>query len=159
MFVIGGGDSAAEEALFLTRYGKQIYLVHRRDSLRASKVMQEKLHNNPKVTILWNSEVSSVLGDSIVRSVEITNNVSKEKTIFEAGGVFFAIGHQPNTAFLNGALNLDDQGYIVTTPGTTKTSVEGVFAAGDVQDKIYRQAITAAGSGCMAALEAEAFLN
>ncbi|WP_213357755.1 thioredoxin-disulfide reductase [Chlamydiifrater phoenicopteri] len=159
LFVIGGGDSAAEEAIFLTRYGSRVYLVHRRDSLRASKVMQEKLRNNPKITVLWNSEVVSISGDTVVRSVEIFNNVSKEKKSFDAGGVFFAIGHQPNTAFLRGALELDDQGYILTKPGTTQTSVRGVFAAGDVQDKVYRQAITAAGSGCMAALEAESFLH
>lgn len=159
LYVIGGGDSALEEAIFLTRYGKRVFVVHRRDALRASKVMIKKAEGSNKITFLWNSELVKISGDSVVRSVDILNNVSKDITTREAGGVFFAIGHKPNTNFLQGQLSLDSHGYIVTEHDTCKTSVPGVFAAGDVKDKYYRQAITAAGSGCMAALEAERFLN
>lgn len=159
LYVIGGGDSALEEAIFLTRYGKRIFIVHRRDVLRASKVMIKKAEENDKITFLWNSELVKISGDSVVCSVDILNNVSKDIVTREAGGVFFAIGHKPNTDFLEGQLSLDSHGYIITEHGTCKTSVPGVFAAGDVKDKYYRQAITAAGSGCMAALEAERFLN
>ena len=159
LYVIGGGDSALEEAIFLTRYGKRVFVVHRRDALRASKVMIKKAEGSNKITFLWNSELVKISGDSVVRSVDILNNVSKDIITREAGGVFFAIGHKPNTNFLQGQLALDSHGYIVTEHDTCKTSVPGVFAAGDVKDKYYRQAITAAGSGCMAALEAERFLN
>lgn len=159
LFVIGGGDSAAEEALFLTRYASKVYLVHRRDSLRASKVMADKVRAHPKVEILWNSEITKVSGGALVDSVLIKNNLTKEEKTMDAAGVFFAVGHQPNTSFLGGQLILDQDGYIITEKGSTKTSVQGVFAAGDVQDKIYRQAVVAAGSGCMAALEAERFLS
>ncbi|AAP05213.1 thioredoxin-disulfide reductase [Chlamydia caviae] len=159
LYVIGGGDSALEEAMFLTRYGKRVYIVHRRDTLRASKVMIKKAEANEKITFLWNSEIVKISGDTVVRSVDILNNVSKEISSRDAAGVFFAIGHKPNTDFLAGQLALDEHGYIITDKGTSKTSVPGVFAAGDVQDKYYRQAITAAGSGCMAALEAERFLD
>ncbi|WP_284441646.1 thioredoxin-disulfide reductase [Chlamydia gallinacea] len=159
LYVIGGGDSALEEAIFLTRYGKRVFVVHRRDALRASKAMIKKAEGSNKITFLWNSELVKISGDSVVRSVDILNNVSKDITTREAGGVFFAIGHKPNTNFLQGQLSLDSHGYIVTEHDTCKTSVPGVFAAGDVKDKYYRQAITAAGSGCMAALEAERFLN
>ncbi|AFS24702.1 thioredoxin-disulfide reductase [Chlamydia psittaci] len=159
LYVIGGGDSALEEAIFLTRYGKRVFVVHRRDTLRASKAMIQKAESNEKISFIWNSSIVKISGDTFVRSVDILNNVSKEISSHEAGGVFFAIGHKPNTDFLGGQLALDEHGYIITEPGTCRTSIPGVFAAGDVQDKHYRQAITAAGSGCMAALEAERFLN
>ncbi|QXE27124.1 thioredoxin-disulfide reductase [Chlamydia buteonis] len=159
LYVIGGGDSALEEAIFLTRYGRRVFVVHRRDTLRASKAMVKKAESNEKISFLWNSEIVKISGDTFVRSVDILNNVSKEISSRDAGGVFFAIGHKPNTDFLSGQLALDEYGYIITEPGTCRTSIPGVFAAGDVQDKHYRQAITAAGSGCMAALEAERFLN
>ncbi|WP_201456869.1 thioredoxin-disulfide reductase [Chlamydia sp. 17-3921] len=159
LFVIGGGDSALEEAMYLTRYGKQVFLVHRRDVLRASKVMENKARANNKITFLWNSEIVKISGDKLVRSVEIKNNLTQQIETREAAGVFFAIGHQPNTDFLGGQLEIDAGGYIITEKGTSRTSVSGVFAAGDVQDKYYRQAITSAGSGCMAALDAERFLG
>lgn len=159
LFVVGGGDSALEEALFLTRYGKQVYIVHRRDSLRASKAMENKARANDKITFLWNSEIIRISGDSLVRAVDIKNNVTEQVETREAAGVFFAIGHKPNTDFLAGQVHIDESGYILTNKGTTQTSIPGVFAAGDVQDKHYRQAITSAGSGCMAALEAERFLS
>lgn len=159
LYVVGGGDSALEEAMFLTRYGKRVFVVHRRDALRASKVMIQKAESNEKISFLWNSEIIKISGDSVVRSVDIMNNVTQEVVTREAAGVFFAIGHQPNTSFLNGQLDLDEHGYIKTVKGSSRTSIPGVFAAGDVQDKVYRQAITAAGSGCMAALEAERFLG
>jgi thioredoxin reductase (NADPH) len=159
LYVIGGGDSAVEEATFLTKYGKTVYIVHRRDELRASKILQQRALNHPKVEILWNSEVVAVEGDDIVRSVTVLNHKTNQKSKHEAGGLFFAVGHIPNTAFLNGQIELHDNQYIKVVPGTCKTSVRGVFAAGDVQDFVYRQAVTAAGSGCMAALEVEHFLN
>ncbi|MBQ8498725.1 thioredoxin-disulfide reductase [Chlamydia sp.] len=159
LFVVGGGDSALEEAIFLARYGKRVFIVHRRDVLRASKSMINKAKANDKIFFLWNSEVVKISGDSIVRSIDIFNNVEKTTTTMDAAGVFFAIGHQPNTAFLGGQLVLDENGYIITEKGSSRTSIPGVFAAGDVQDKHYRQAITSAGSGCMAALDAERFLD
>ncbi len=159
LYVIGGGDSAIEEAIFLTKFGKKVFLVHRRDELRASKVMIQRVLNHPKVEVLWNTVLVQVLGDTIVRSVILENLQTKEKKTREAGGVFFAIGHTPNTSFLSGQVTLEPNGYIQVQPGSTKTSVEGVFAAGDVQDHIYRQAVTAAGSGCMAALDAERWLS
>lgn len=158
LFVIGGGDSAVEEATFLTKFGKKVFIVHRRDELRASKIMQKRAFDNPKVEILWDSGIVAVEGDSTVRSVIVKNYKSEKETSYEAGGVFFAIGHIPNTGFLDGQVELLSNGYIKVHPGTCKTSVPGVFAAGDVQDFTYRQAITAAGSGCMAALEAEHWL-
>lgn len=159
LFVIGGGDSAIEEALFLTKYASRVYIVHRRDSLRASKIMAERALNHPKIEILWNSVVNRVLGDTLVRSVIIQNIQTGENIEREAGGVFFAIGHQPNTSLFVNQLKLDSVGYIEVDKGSTQTSVEGVFAAGDVQDHRYRQAITAAGTGCMAALDAEKWLS
>ncbi|EPP35666.1 thioredoxin-disulfide reductase [Chlamydia ibidis] len=159
LYVIGGGDSALEEAIFLTRYASRVYVVHRRDVLRASKVMIKKAQSNEKISFLWNSEIIKISGDNLVRSVDIVNNLTNEVETREAAGVFFAIGHQPNVSFLGGQLELDSHGYIVTEKGSTKTSIPGVFAAGDVQDKYYRQAITAAASGCMAALDAERFLG
>ncbi|MBF5051193.1 Thioredoxin reductase [Candidatus Clavichlamydia salmonicola] len=158
LFVIGGGDSAAEEAMFLTKYASTVFVVHRRDSLRASKIMADRLVAHPKVKMLWNSAITAIHGDKVVRSVTVKNllnNVEKEE---ESAGVFFAIGHKPNTDFLNNQLELNPQGYIQVTDGT-KTSIEGVFAAGDVYDHRYRQAISAAGSGCMAALDAEKWLQ
>lgn len=159
LFVIGGGDTAVEEAVFLTKFGSKVYLVHRRDNLRASMIMCERARNHPKIEILWNSVLEKIEGDSIVRSVTLKNVQSGQDTKHEAGGVFFAIGHDPNTKFLSGQLEVEENGYIKVLPGTTYTSVEGVFAAGDVQDHIYRQAVTAAGSGCMAALDAERWLS
>lgn len=159
LYVIGGGDSACEEASFLTKFGSKVFMVHRRDKLRASKIMQERVFSNPKIEILWDSEIIKIEGDSIVRSVQIKNVKTEAVTSHEAGGVFFAIGHTPNTAFLNGQLELLPNKYIKVQPGTCTTSIEGIFAAGDVQDHVYRQAVTAAGSGCMAALEAERWLS
>jgi thioredoxin reductase (NADPH) len=159
LFVVGGGDTAAEEAIFLTKYGKKVYLVHRRDQLRASKIMAERAMKHPKIEVLWNSVVSKVDGDAVVGSVvikDVETGVEKER---EAGGLFFAIGHSPNTAFLGGQITLKENKYIDVAPGSVRTNVEGVFAAGDVYDHVYRQAVTAAGSGCMAALEAEWFLS
>lgn len=159
LFVIGGGDSAVEEATFLTKYARKVFMVVRRDKLRASKIMQDRAINHPKVEILWNSEIIAVEGDDVVRSVKIYNNVTNETTVADAGGVFFAVGHTPNTLFLKGQVDLHDNGYIKVKPGTCQTSTDLVFAAGDAQDHVYRQAITAAGTGCMAALEAERELS
>ena len=159
LFVIGGGDSAVEEAVFLTKYASRVYLVHRRDKLRASKIMQTRALEHPKIEILWDSHVVAVEGDSIVRGVVIENLKTKAKSTHAAGGVFFAVGHTPNTAFLNGQVHLHDNGYIKVKPGTCQTNVDLIYAAGDVQDHVYRQAITAAGSGCMAAIEAERELS
>ena len=159
LMVIGGGDTAVEEATHLTKFGTEVIVVHRRDALRASKIMQQRLLSHPKIRMRWDSVAEEALGDDALKSVRIRNVKSNESTVVEAEGLFYAIGHLPNTGFLDGQLELDDAGYIVTTPGTTRTSVEGVFAAGDVQDKVWRQAVTAAGTGCMAALEAERFLT
>lgn len=159
LYVIGGGDSAMEEAVFLTKYASKVYIVHRRDTLRASKIMQERAIKHPKIEVLWNSEIVSVNGDNLVRSVSILNHKDNKTTEHDAAGVFFAVGHVPNTSFLKGQLELHDTGYIKVQPGTCQTSVDLVFAAGDVQDHNYRQAITAAGMGCMAALDAERALN
>jgi thioredoxin reductase (NADPH) len=157
LFVIGGGDSAVEEATFLTKFGSRVYIVHRRDKLRASKIMQERALNHPKIEILWDSEVINVGGDNVVKTVTIKNLKTEQEQEHSAGGLFFAIGHTPNTAFLKGQLEVHSNGYIKVFKGT-QTSIEGVFAAGDVQDFEYRQAITAAGSGCMASLDAEKWL-
>lgn len=159
LYVIGGGDSAIEEAIFLTKFGKKVFLVHRRDSLRASKIMCERVLKHPKIEVIWNHVLVNVQGDQLVRSVTLEHVETKVQKSFPAAGVFFAIGHQPNTGFLAGQVALASNGYIEVKPGSTYTSVPGVFAAGDVQDHIYRQAITAAGSGCMAALDAERFLS
>ncbi len=159
LFVIGGGDSAMEEGNFLTKYGSKVYIVHRRDELRASKIMQTRAQNNPKIEFLLSHQVVNVTGGDGVERVRVKDLKSNQEREIDAAGLFFAIGHKPNTEFLNGQVTLDDQGYVVTTPGTTQTSVTGVFAAGDVQDKKWRQAITAAGTGCMAALEVEHFLS
>lgn len=158
--VVGGGDSAIEEACHLTKFGSKVYLIHRRDRLRASQIMQKRAVNNPKIEILWNSAVEEAKGDGkSLTSIVLTDTVNGSKRQLETGGLFYAIGHVPNTEVFKDFLELDETGYIKTVPGTTKTNIPGVFAAGDVQDKVYRQAITAAGSGCMAALEAEKFLS
>jgi thioredoxin reductase (NADPH) len=157
--VVGGGDSAVEEASYLTKFASKVLMIVRRDVLRASKVMQERAKKNLKIEILFNTLPLEVLGEKSVSGLKVKNALSNEETTLSVGGLFYAIGHIPNTAFLEDQLELDNTGYIKTKPGTTKTSVEGVFAAGDVQDKTYRQAVTSAGTGCMAALEAEHFLS
>ena len=157
--VIWGGDAAMEEAIHLTHFASEVVVLVRRDALRASKAMQERALNNPKITFMRNTEAEEAHGDKLLTGVSVINNKTGEKSLIECSGLFYAIGHQPNTSFLNGQLELDEAGYILTKPGTTQTSVAWVFAAGDVQDKKYRQAITSAGSGCMAALEAEKYLQ
>lgn len=159
LYVIGGGDTAVEEAIFLTKFGKKVYIVHRRDELRASKIMVERALKHSKIEILWNKVLAKVEGDQVVGSVTLKDTVTGQEEKREAGGVFFAIGHQPNTLFLKGQIQCEENGYIKVKSGTTCTNVEGVFAAGDVQDHVYRQAITAAGTGCMAALDAERWLS
>lgn len=159
LFVIGGGDSAVEEATFLTKFASKVYIVHRRDKLRASKIMQERALKHPKIEILWDSEIKKVEGEDVVRNVIVYNNKVHKETTYDAGGIFFAVGHTPNTAFLKGQIQLHDNGYIAVNPGTCQTNIELVFAAGDAQDHVYRQAITAAGTGCMAAIEAERELS
>jgi thioredoxin reductase (NADPH) len=159
LVVIGGGDTAVEEASYLTKFGSKVYVVHRRDELRASQIMQKRLLDNPKVTMVWSHVATEALGDKLLTGVRVKSLKTGEEQVLEAAGLFYAIGHVPNTAFLAGQLALDEAGYIITKPGTTQTSVPGVFACGDVQDKVWRQAVTAAGTGCMAALEAERALH
>jgi len=158
--VVGGGDTAAEEALFLTRYATQVSLIHRRDQLRASKIMQDRLLRNDKIKPIWNSVVADVLNveKGEVTGVRLRDLKNGKETVKSCDGVFIGIGHSPNTELFRGQLEMDDVGYLVTHDGP-KTSVPGVFAAGDVQDRVYRQAVTAAGSGCMAAIDAEKFLE
>jgi len=156
--VVGGGDSAVEEALFLTKFATKVTLVHRRDELRASKIMQERAFANPKIEFLWNHVVDDVLGEQSVEGVVVRDVNTDTVTTLPVTGVFVAIGHQPNTDLFKGQLDMEDTGYLITGPGTY-TNVEGVFACGDVQDHTYRQAITAAGSGCMAAIDAERWLE
>jgi len=156
--VVGGGDTALEEATFLTKFGKSVKIVHRRDSLRASKILQEKAIENPKIEFMWNNVVADIMGDKKVATVTVKNIASGKETTLRAGGLFVAIGHEPNTSIFRGQLQLDDKGYIVLKDHT-KTSVEGVFAAGDVHDHRYRQAVTAAGFGCMAAIDVERWLS
>lgn len=158
LYVIGGGDTAVEEAIFLTKFGKKVYIVHRRDELRASKIMAQRALSHPKIEVLWNRVLVRVEGDTVVRSVTLKDVATGKETKHEAAGLFFAIGHEPNTAFLGGQVETHPSGYLKVVPGTSRTSIEGVFAAGDVQDHVYRQAVTAAGSGCMAALDAERWL-
>jgi thioredoxin reductase (NADPH) len=161
VYVVGGGDSACEEANFLTKYASKVFLVVRRDALRASKIMQDRALKNPKIEMLWNQNVTDVLDVSKgkVTGVELTGTLDGKKKQVPADGLFLAIGHQPNTQLFKGLLDMDDKGYIKTVPGKTATNIEGVFAAGDCQDSYYRQAVTAAGTGCMAAIEVERFLE
>lgn len=159
LYVFGGGDTAVEEAIFLTKFASKVYLVHRRDQLRASKIMSERATSHPKIEVIWNHVLVSVQGDHVVKSITLENVQTKQQMTKDAGGVFFAIGHTPNTGFLKGQVELLPNGYIKVNDGTSKTNIEGVFAAGDVQDHVYRQAVTAAGSGCMAALDAERWLS
>jgi len=156
--VVGGGDTALEEALFLTRFATQVTLIHRRDALRGSKIMQERALAHEKIDVAWNSVVEEVLGDDYVTGVRLRDTVTGETRELPVGALFVAIGHQPNTGLFEGQLERDDAGYLVVTPGGTRSSIEGVYACGDVADPSYRQAITAAGTGCMAAIEAERWL-
>ncbi len=158
--VVGGGDTAMEEANFLTRFASKVYVIHRRNSFRASKIMAERAMKNPKISVIWDTEVSEVLGDEKSMTGVILKNIVTGKTEKkDLQGLFLAIGHNPNTHLFKEFLNLNETGYIKTTPGSTYTNIEGVFAAGDVQDHVYRQAVTAAGSGCMAAIDAERWLE
>ena len=161
IIVVGGGDSAMEEAQFLTRFAKSVTIVHRRDAFKASKIMQDRALANPKISVAWNSAVDEIYGadKGQVTGVRLKDTATGAVRDLAVEGVFAAIGHEPNTALFKGVLDLDEKGYIKTVPGTTKTNIPGVFAAGDVQDATYRQAITAAGTGCMAALEAERYLS
>ncbi len=158
LVVVGGGDSAAEESTFLTKFASKVYLIHRRNELRASKIMQERVLKHPKIDVLWNTVVVDVLGDDAVSAVQLKDVTTNQERDLACGGLFYAIGFTPNTALFAGQLQLDTDGYLITAPGSTRTSVPGVFACGDVQDKRYRQAVTAAGSGCMAALDCERWL-
>ena len=157
--VIGGGDSAAEESTFLTKFAKKVYLLVRRDELRASKIMQTRVRNNEKIEVLWNTEAVELLGEDKVEGVKVKNNQTGEEATLNVEGYFAAIGHKPNTDLFADVLELDQKGYIKHAPDSTKTNIEGVFAAGDVIDPHYRQAVTAAGLGCMSALEAERYLS
>lgn len=158
--VVGGGDTAMEEANFLTRFAKTVYIIHRRDSFRASKIMVDRALQNPKIKVIWNSEVVEVKGDGkSMTGVVLKDTVNGSTKEMDLAGLFIAIGHQPNTKLFQGILNMDEVGYLKTQPGSSRTNIPGVFAAGDVQDSIYRQAITAAGSGCQAAIDAERWLE
>lgn len=160
--VIGGGNTAVEEALYLTNHASKVHLIHRRDSLRAEKILQDRLFKNNKISVIWDHTLKEVIGTKDPKSVtgiHLKNTKNGKITDLACDGVFIAIGHKPNTEIFKGQLEMDDEGYIITTPGSTKTSIEGIYAAGDVQDKIYRQAVTAAGTGCMAALDADKFLR
>lgn len=157
--IVGAGDTAAEEALYLSKICSTVHMIVRREQMRASKVMQERVLNTSNIKVYWNAETEEVLGGQKVEAVRITNNKTGEKTEIPVSAFFVAIGHQPNSGIFKDWIDMDETGYIKTIPGTSKTNVEGVFAAGDVQDKTYRQAVTAAGSGCMAALDAERYLG
>ena len=157
--VIGGGDSAVEEAMFLSRFASKVTIVHRRDQLRASKIMQDRAFSNPKIEFLWNHEVAEYIGDTKLEGLRVQNVIHQSQSILEVSGVFIAIGHTPNTSIFENQLTLHDNGYIKTDSDSSRTNIEGVFACGDVQDFTYRQAITAAGSGCMAAIDAERWLE
>ena len=162
VLIVGGGDSAMEEAIFLTKFASSVSIVHRRDEFRASKIMQERALNNPKIDVIWNSTIESMVGDPQnggLTGVVLKDTLSGETSELECDGVFIAIGHTPNSDLFRGKLDLDEKGYILTGADNTRTSVDGVFASGDIQDTVYRQAVTAAGSGCMAALDAEHFLE
>lgn len=156
--VVGGGDTAAEEATYLSKLCPKVHLLVRRDELRASKIMQERVAKTANIQIHWNTEVQEVLGEDKVTGIQVINNKTKQTSEIPATGLFVAIGHQPNTGIFKDWLEMDQSGYLITTPGTSKTKIVGVFASGDAQDKVYRQAVTAAGTGCMAALDAERYL-
>lgn len=157
--VVGGGDSALEEATFLTKFASKVTLIVRRDELRASQIMQDRARANPKIEFLWNTSVLEAHGENTLEHITVIDNITKEQSEMKVSGLFVAIGHRPNTDLFKGQLDMKDNGYLVCQPGTTLTNVEGVFASGDVQDDYYRQAITSAGSGCMAAIDAERFLE
>ncbi|MDW3215382.1 MAG: thioredoxin-disulfide reductase [Ilumatobacteraceae bacterium] len=157
--VVGGGDSAIEEATFLTKFADKVTIVHRRDELRASKIMQDRAKANPKIEFLWNHTVTAIRGDDRVEGIEVTSTVDGAVSEMPVAGLFVAIGHRPNTDLFQGVLDMEDNGYLITKEGSTYTNIDGVFACGDVQDHTYRQAITAAGSGCMAAIDAERWLE
>lgn len=157
--IVGAGDTAAEEALYLSKLCPKIHMFIRRDTMRASKVMQERVMNAPNIIVYWNTDTDEILGDKSVTGVRVRNNKSGETKDISVNGFFVAIGHQPNSDIFKGWIDMDEAGYIKTIPGSSRTNIEGVFAAGDVQDKVYRQAVTAAGSGCMAALDAERYLS
>jgi thioredoxin reductase (NADPH) len=157
--IVGAGDTAAEEALYLSKLCTTVHMFIRKDQMRASKVMQDRVLNASNIKVYWNTETDEILGEKNVTAVRIRNNKTNETQEIPISGFFVAIGHQPNSDIFKGWLDMDDAGYLITVPGTSKTNIEGVFAAGDVQDKIYRQAVTAAGSGCMAALDAERYLG
>ncbi len=157
--VVGGGDTAMEEATFLTRFAKSVTVIHRRDSLRASKAMQDKATNNPKIKFAWESEIAEIVGEKEVEGIKLRNLKTGVMNDIALKGVFIAIGHEPNTSLFRDQLKCDEGGYLIVEPGTTRTNLPGVFAAGDVADHVYRQAVTAAGTGCMAALDAERFLG
>ena len=159
--VVGGGNTAVEEALYLTHHAEKVTLIHRRDSLRAEKILQARLFAHPKIDVVWNSTVKEIVGGGmpeVVTGIRLHNEATAHETVLPVDGVFIAIGHSPTTTVFSGHIDMDAEGYILTTPGSTRTSVPGVFAAGDVQDNTFRQAVTAAGTGCMAALEAEKFI-
>lgn len=157
--VVGGGDSAIEEATFLTKFANKVSLLVRRDELRASKIMQDRARSNPKIDIVWNTVVDDLLGDTSLAGAVVRNTVTGETSTLDVTGLFVAIGHRPNTDLFKGVLDMEDSGYLITRPGSTYTNIDGVFACGDVQDHTYRQAITAAGSGCMAAIDCERWLE
>jgi thioredoxin reductase (NADPH) len=162
VLVVGGGNTAIEEALYLTHHASKVTLIHRRDSLRAESILQQRLFANPKITVIWNHALVDILGEEKPRSVKsaiIENTLDGTRQNLDVSGIFIAIGHKPNTDLFKNVINIDADGYIITLPDSTKTNIAGIFAAGDVQDKIFRQAATAVGTGCMAALEAEKFLN
>jgi thioredoxin reductase (NADPH) len=156
--VVGGGDSAVEEATFLTRFASKVYLIHRRSELRASRIMQQRAMNDKKIEFVWNSEVTEILGEEKVTGLKLKDTVTGQEKNLAITGLFVAIGHEPRSELLNGQIDLDPNGYVLTKSGSTKTNIEGVFACGDLVDHVYRQAITAAGTGCQAALDAERFL-
>ena len=156
--IVGAGDTAAEEATYLAKLCNKVYMIVRRDEMRASKAMQHRVANTPNIEVLYNSETKDILGDKTVDGVLVYNSRTKEERKLDVTGFFVAIGHQPNTDLFKGMLDMDENGYLITTPGSTKTNIEGVFAAGDVADHVYRQAVTAAGTGCMAAIDAERYL-
>lgn len=162
VMVVGGGNSAIEEALYLTNHASKVYIIHRRDKFRGEKILQDRLFKNPKISVIWNSQLHEVLGNDnpkLVTAVKLKNTLDNSITEMKIDGVFIAIGHKPNSdLFKNTELQIDDEGYIITKPNSTATNIVGVYAAGDIQDKIYRQAVTAAGTGCMSALEVEKYL-